>query len=758
MHANLSRAAIDYLNAFQVFETRGYTSILENIRSVCLYGAGVPFYRIVGGTDLLIQSMIDQCQKIYSNRCSITYSIPTTQIRLTDRNQVQWITKNGTSDIFDSIIIATSAPAAELIAFEPRVNFTEKYRALRQVHFSCSTKILLFFNETWWYTQEHFSGGQSVTDLNIRSVYYSRPMNNQTSGGTILASYTVGINSVVWQSLSDSDVIDLALKQVIELHRSSRNIRDYFQGGKVQHWCRDPHSHGAFTTFNPFQETMLFDRLQASVSNIHFIGEHTSLIHGWIEGAIVSALRGALSITAQESTLFDVVIVGGNPVGLTTAVLLSLKQPSLRIAIVEQGTILDLDVHANTYDRQPFRQVFAQEYLAELANASFPLWRQLEQLANLSYGSVLNTDDGYLVIGDMETNRSTVEGNFLSMKRTCEKLQMHCEYLNSTQLQTRYGTFRFPQGYEGIFHNQSGYINVTMLMISLLRLVNQNPNISIRQNEEFLSLQLLDNKTQLVTDRGILYASGKVLFIPGPYAKNISKILNLNLNIKLWELPTYYFRSLPTLTRLPNWLSLGDHHQDSLFSGFSIDPTSDYIIVKPNFIQNTSNALSHPSQQTNTVDPVLTAKVIDWVYRSLGASVNLSDYYADNRTYLTSFLSDSEYLLDYVPQTNQRVLMQAAGLETNFAPIWADILSRMILSDRILTSRYAKYMDYFSFARPSRLVTEQAVQERSTAAMRSTIAATTSSGGHHLALSASLLFLCLTLVFNRDEIASCDFQ
>ncbi len=38
--------------------------------------------------------------------------------------------KNDTTDIFNSIIVATTLTAAQLIDFNPRIKFIKKYRAL----------------------------------------------------------------------------------------------------------------------------------------------------------------------------------------------------------------------------------------------------------------------------------------------------------------------------------------------------------------------------------------------------------------------------------------------------------------------------------------------------------------------------------------------------------------------------------------------------------------------------------------------------
>jgi len=290
--------------------------------------------------------------------------------------------------------------------------------------------------------------------------------------------------------------------------------------------------------------------------------------------------------------------------------------------------------------------------------------------------------------------------------------------------------FTFSSQYQGIFHNQSGYINVTMLMIGLLRIIDQNPNIIIRQEEEFLSLKL-HNQIQILTNRGVLHASQKVLFVPGPYIKNISRLLNFDLNVTLWELPVYYFRRLPNAPQFPTWFTVGDNHRQSLFAGFSIDSTSDYIVITPKFIQNMSNSLIYPSQQTNIIDPFLTQKVIKWVLQHMRMLVNISDYYSNNRTCLATFLPDNGFLLDYVPRKNNRVLIQGAGWGMKFVPIWADILSDMILFEMNSSAQYAEYMNYFSLSRSNRLIEELIKPSKG------------------CKFTSSLLFLfCLIILFN----------
>ena len=168
-------------------------------------------------------------------------------------------------------------------------------------------------------------------------------------------------------------------------------------------------------------------------------------------------------------------------------------------------------------------------------------------------------------------------------------------------------------------------------------------------------------------------------------------------------MPYVNFRLRPNATKIPTWFAWAGTDLESLFSEFSLDPTSDYIVVVASFIQNVSNALLYPAQRTNIPDPFIIKKTIDFVAQNL-IQVDSNDYFVRNRTCLATFLPDNGFLLDYVPNTNNRVLIQAAGWGMKFVPIWADILSDMILLQSTNTSSYAKYLPYFSLSRPNRLI------------------------------------------------------
>ena len=109
----------------------------------------------------------------------------------------------------------------------------------------------------------------------------------------LLASYTWGQDAARWGALSVDEQINLAIKDVAKIHPQ---IRSVVEGGAAHAWQNDPWTGGAFALFEPGQQTALHDDIVRPEDRIHFAGEHCSLQHAWIEGAIESGLGAAGAI------------------------------------------------------------------------------------------------------------------------------------------------------------------------------------------------------------------------------------------------------------------------------------------------------------------------------------------------------------------------------------------------------------------------------------------------------------------------------
>jgi monoamine oxidase len=77
-----------------------------------------------------------------------------------------------------------------------------------------------------------------------------------------------------------------------------RGERDGIFGGASYAWYDDKHANGAFALFDPGQQGELHAAITAPEGRIRFAGEHCSLFHAWIQGAIESAQREAREVAA----------------------------------------------------------------------------------------------------------------------------------------------------------------------------------------------------------------------------------------------------------------------------------------------------------------------------------------------------------------------------------------------------------------------------------------------------------------------------
>lgn len=148
--------------------------------------------------------------------------------------------------------------------------------------------------ERFWEREPYgIIGGTSGTDLPIRRIVYPSTSDPSTRWGVLLGSYTWGQDALRWGSLSEADRVEQAIEDVAKVHPE---IREQFEVGVSHAWCNDPYAGGAFARFEPGQMTRLLRAIVRPEGRLHFAGEHCSLYHAWIQGALGSGIRAAREI------------------------------------------------------------------------------------------------------------------------------------------------------------------------------------------------------------------------------------------------------------------------------------------------------------------------------------------------------------------------------------------------------------------------------------------------------------------------------
>ncbi|XP_078147902.1 L-amino-acid oxidase-like [Centroberyx gerrardi] len=192
----------------------------------------------------------------------------------------------------DFVLVTATAKATLFIDFQPRLSLKKTY-ALRSVHYDSSTKIILTFSKKFW-EKDDIRGGRSITDRPSRYIYYPSHSFKNKKIGVLLASYTCSDDSLLFLGMSDEELKEVALNDLVKIH--GEHIRSLCTGVVVKKWSMDPYSLGAFAIFTPYQHVEFAKELFASEGKVHFAGEHTAFPHAWIETAMKSAIRAAKNI------------------------------------------------------------------------------------------------------------------------------------------------------------------------------------------------------------------------------------------------------------------------------------------------------------------------------------------------------------------------------------------------------------------------------------------------------------------------------
>lgn len=284
-----SEGAIELYGLMSYREANMGASVVEQLREI-LGRAFDDMSEVAGGTDLLPAAFYDRVR----DHVRLGASVTAVEQR-PDGVTVRYRTAEGDETVDGDYVVCT-VPLGVLthIDFQPGLS-PAKYRAIRELNYNPSTKILLQVKRRFW-EDDGVVGGATATDLPIRRIVYpSHPPADGDERGVLLASYTWGQDAARWGALTPGQRIELAIRDVAKIHP---RIHAFVEGGDSYAWYNDPHAAGAFALFQPGQETLLHPVVQAPEGRIHFAGEHCSLWHAWIEGALESGLRAAERINA----------------------------------------------------------------------------------------------------------------------------------------------------------------------------------------------------------------------------------------------------------------------------------------------------------------------------------------------------------------------------------------------------------------------------------------------------------------------------
>ncbi|CAI2185224.1 2212_t:CDS:2, partial [Funneliformis geosporum] len=224
--------------------------------------------------------------------------------------KVYWKSKEKKEfEIFDRVIL--TPPLGVIYHWDlPKLSYGKR-RAIRELNYIPSVKIFLQFKSRFWENNGQptttgigIVGGATTTDLPIRRVIYPSyyvglPINGS---GVLCASYNFENDALRYGPYSEEELFELALKDIVILHGEIAR-EEWIPGkknNKAQVWQNDKTVIGDFAAFTPAQLGKLMASIMRPEEGIYWAGEHTDIHHGWISGALNSAVRVVKEILSEN--------------------------------------------------------------------------------------------------------------------------------------------------------------------------------------------------------------------------------------------------------------------------------------------------------------------------------------------------------------------------------------------------------------------------------------------------------------------------
>lgn len=225
---------------------------------------------------------------------------------------------------FDFVICAIPFSSLRNLEIYPMFS-NRKMQAIKEVFYTSSQKTLFMCKERFWEKgnkDERIFGGGSSTDLPISTIWYpshnfnfvnddikvkpeSALMNNNlySRPGVLLASYNLNLDAIRVGNLQDSVRFEKIKRQIEAVHGLKEGYLDSIVEEAITiDWNRESGFYGGFCYFKPEQQALFSYAMEQPEYNnkIYFAGEHISLTHGWIEGALSTGMKAANGIAENN--------------------------------------------------------------------------------------------------------------------------------------------------------------------------------------------------------------------------------------------------------------------------------------------------------------------------------------------------------------------------------------------------------------------------------------------------------------------------
>lgn len=369
---------------------------------------------------------------------------------------------------------------------------------------------------------------------------------------------------------------------------------------------------------------------------------------------------------------YDVIVIGGGPIGQAAAYENSLRK--VRTLVLEQFTFANQLGSSAGVSRQ-FRIPYPDQYMVKLVKQSIPFWDLLQARTPVP----LMDKVGTLWFGD-PTVQST-EGNIAEAEKALTAENVPYTTLTAAELEEQYKFRNLPSNYTGLFQPDGASINLKETIRTLLDWNRASAYVTLADEAPVASIEWRDGAFEVRTPLGT-FSAAKLVLAPGPYANSVFNLLHFRIAATYWNMASAFFRKTQPDIQYPTWFvfqnAVGDNGNQ--FYGF---PEVDwnypgYIRVASDFV---IKPLTSPQQRTLVPNPQELAYTSQWV-RDHMTGLDPTPHFTSTCMVALSRIPNKELLLDFAPdyvEHHQDIVLYATGWAGKFVPLMGRILSDLAL-------------------------------------------------------------------------------
>jgi monoamine oxidase len=150
-------------------------------------------------------------------------------------------------------------------------------------------RVFLQFQRRFW--DEGHAVQYVFTDLPVMGLNHQTITQPGPAG--ILEAVVTGPYARMFSAMGAEARLDSALEQYRMIYPDATEA---YIGGASKSWDEDPWARGDWCWFAPGEFTEFWPHLGSREGNLHFAGEHTSALPGWMQGAFESGHRAAAEV------------------------------------------------------------------------------------------------------------------------------------------------------------------------------------------------------------------------------------------------------------------------------------------------------------------------------------------------------------------------------------------------------------------------------------------------------------------------------